>query len=260
METVNFIKATACGNDFLIIDAASWPGDRHAFTKAICDRRNGVGADGVEWVLPGQDADLRIKLVNADGSDAEISGNGTRCVAAWYCSQHPGRTVRIQTDAGLKTCELTSHQGNTFEFRVEMGEPQVDGELTVGLSYGEAKGIPVSTGNPHFIMFVDDFRPQWPEMAAEIATHRGFPTGTNVELVRVLNEHAIEVRIWERGVGQTLSSGTGSSASAAAVIHAGKAKSPVMVHTLGGTQTVEWNGELYLTGPATLLCRGEFFS
>ncbi len=104
------------------------PGDIHAFTRTVCDRHHGVGADGVEWLLPSKDADLRIKLVNADGSDAEISGNGTRCVAAWYCSQHPGTLVRIETDAGLKTCELISRDGNAFEFRTAMGEPQVDAE------------------------------------------------------------------------------------------------------------------------------------
>ena len=260
MPNVTFIKATACGNDFLIVDSSSWSGDIHAFTRAICDRRHGIGADGVEWVLPATDADLRIRLVNADGSDAEISGNGTRCVAAWHCSQHPGSVVRIETGAGVKTCELISRQGASFDFRMAMGQPQVDGELAVGLNYDEAKGIPVSMGNPHFVMFVEDFAPQWPELAAQIATHRDFPNGTNVEAVRVLNQHEIDVRIWERGVGQTLSSGTGSSASAAAAIHAGRAKSPVRVHTLGGTQTVEWDGQLYLTGPATLLCRGEFFS
>ncbi len=260
MPNVGFIKATACGNDFIVVEAASWAGDMHSFTRAICDRHHGVGADGVEWVLPAEDADLRIKLVNADGSDAEISGNGTRCVAAWHCSQHPSSVVRIETDAGRKTCELISRQGNRFEFRTAMGEPRVDGELAVGLSYGEARGIPVSMGNPHFVMFVDDFVPHWKELAAEIATHRDFRNGTNVELVRVFNQHEIDVRIWERGVGQTLSSGTGSSASAVAAIHAGRAKSPVLVHTLGGTQTVEWDQQVYLTGPATLLCRGEFFS
>jgi diaminopimelate epimerase len=260
MPDVKFIKATACGNDFLIIEWSSWSGDIHAFTRAICDRRLGVGADGVEWVLPAAGADLRIRLVNADGSDAEISGNGTRCVAAWYCSQQPASVVRIETDAGVKVCELISRQGSSFEFRIAMGGPQADSELAVGLTDGEAMGIPVSMGNPHFVMFVDDFVPQWPELAAQIASHPDFPNGTNVELVRVLNQHEIDVRIWERGVGQTLSSGTGSSASAAAAIHAGKAKSPVRVHTLGGTQTVELDSELYLTGPATLLCRGEFFS
>jgi diaminopimelate epimerase len=260
MLQVPFIKATACGNDFLIIESAGWPGDKHSFTRGICDRHHGVGADGVEWILPAHDADLRLKLVNADGSDAEISGNGTRCVAAWYCLQNPASVVRIETDAGLKTCELISRDGNSFEFRTAMGEPQVDGETAVGLSYDEVKGIPVSMGNPHFVVLVDEFAPQWKELAAEVSVHRDFPNGTNVEMVRVLNEHEIDVRIWERGVGETLSSGTGSSASAVAAIQSGRAKSPVRVRTPGGTQTVEWSTQVYLTGPATLLCRGEFFS
>jgi len=260
MPHIPFTKATACGNDFLIINASAWPGDIHSFTRTICDRHHGVGADGVEWILPPQTGDLRIRLVNADGSDAEISGNGTRCVAAWYCLQNPATTVRIETDAGVKTCELISRDGSAFEFRAAMGEPKVENETAVGLSYDEVKGIPVSMGNPHFVIFVDEFGPQWKELAAEVAAHRDFPHGTNVEMVRVVNEHEIQVRIWERGVGETLSSGTGSSASAVAAIHTGRAKSPVRVTTAGGTQTVEWNTQLYLTGPAALLCRGEFFS
>lgn len=259
MPVVPFLKATACGNDFLIIEASSFSGDLHSFTRTICHRQNGVGADGVEWVLPGEGVDLRIKLVNADGSDAEISGNGTRCVAAWYCSQHHTSSVRIQTDAGLKICDLTGRSGNTFEFRTAMGVPQVAGELAIGLTYDEVKGVPVSMGNPHYVMFVDQFQPQWQETAAEIAVHRDFPQGTNVELVRVVNEHEAEIRIWERGCGETLSSGTGSSASAVAAIASGRAKSPVTVRTPGGAQTVEWSGEVFLNGPATLLCRGEFF-
>jgi len=259
MPNVPFIKATACGNDFLIIDSKSVKGDLHEFTRTVCDRRNGIGADGVEWVMLAEGADVRIRLINADGSDAEISGNGTRCVAAWFCSERGGTSARIQTDAGLKTGDLTSRQGNTFEFRTSMGEPQVGAELAVGLSYDEVKGIPVSMGNPHYVIFVEQFAPGWQEMAAEVATHRDFPQGTNVELIRILNEHEIEARIWERGVGETLSSGTGSSASAVAAIQSGRAKSPVRVNTPGGAQTVEWNKEVLLTGPATLLCRGEFF-
>ncbi len=261
MAVVPFFKATACGNDFLIIDASAWLGDTHAFTRTICDRHSGVGADGVEWILPAQVADLRIKLVNADGSDAEISGNGTRCVAAWYCSHNPSTLVRIETDAGLRICDLISRQANIFEFRMAMGEPKVDPELTVGIVPGEVKGIPVSMGNPHYVMFVGDFSPQWQELAAEIAVHPAFPNGTNVELVRVVNEHEIDLRIWERGVGETLSSGTGSSASAVAAIHSGRAMSPVRVHrTRRGAQTVDWGTQVYLTGSATLLFRGEFFS
>ena len=260
MPNVEFVKATACGNDFLIIASAAWSGDIHQFTRRICDRHHGVGADGVEWVLPAQDVDLRIKLVNADGSDAEVSGNGTRCVAAWYCSRHETKLVRIETDAGVKTGELIARKDQTFEFRTAMGSPQVSAELALGLFEDEARGTPVSMGNPHFVMFVADFAPDWRQLAAEIATHRDFPQGTNVELVRVANEHEIDVRIWERGVGETLSSGTGSSASAVAAIHSGRSKSPVLVRTPGGAQTVEWTSEVFLTGAATLLCRGEFFS
>lgn len=259
MPNIPFVKATACGNDFLIIEWSALAGSTHRFTRKICDRHAGVGADGVEWVLPAKNADLRIKLVNADGSEAELSGNGTRCVAAWYCYQNSVEMVRIQTGAGVKVCELMSRKGNAFKFRTAMGEPLVGAELALGLMEGEARGMPVSMGNPHFVVLVENFAPDWQLLAAEVARHRDFPNGTNVEVVRVCNRHAIDVRIWERGVGETLSSGTGSSASAVAAIASGRAKSPVLVHTPGGSQTVVWNQEVYLTGPATLLCRGEFF-
>jgi diaminopimelate epimerase len=259
MPSIPFIKATACGNDFLIIDIEHAPTGISGFTRRICDRHNGVGADGVEWVMPATDADLAIRLINADGSEAEISGNGTRCVAAWYCGEHDRSSVVIRTGAGLKTCDLTRRDGHTFEFRTAMGQPEVGQELTIGLLEGEVRGIPVSMGNPHFVMFVSGFETDWQRMASAIATHRDFPQGTNVELVKVLNEHEVEVRFCERGVGETMSSGTGSSASAAASIATGKANSPLRVHAPGGTQTVEWDRELLLYGPATILCRGEFF-
>jgi diaminopimelate epimerase len=257
--SVPFVKATACGNDFLIIAIEHAPADIAAFSRRICDRHNGVGADGVEWLLPASDADVAIRLINADGSEAEISGNGTRCVAAWYCAEHDRASVVIATGAGLKTCDLIRRHGQHFEFRTAMGEPEVGGELEVRLPDGIVRGIPVSMGNPHYVMFVQEFRPDWPTWAAQIATHSDFPQGTNVELVRVLNDHEIEVRFCERGVGETMSSGTGSSAAATAAIHASKVKSPVQVHAPGGTQTVEWDREVLLHGPATILCRGEFF-
>ncbi|MGA9564076.1 MAG: diaminopimelate epimerase [Candidatus Korobacteraceae bacterium] len=259
MTSVPFVKASACGNDFLIIGIEHAPADIAEFSRRICDRHNGVGADGVEWVLPASDADLAIRLINADGSEAEISGNGTRCVAAWYCGEHDNRSVRIATGAGVKTCELIKRDGQTFEFRTSMGHPEIGTETEVGLLEGEVRGIPVSMGNPHFVIFVAEFASDWQRQAGEIATHRDFPQGTNVELVHVLNDHEIDVRFCERGVGETMSSGTGSSASAAASIAAGRTKSPVEVHAPGGIQTVEWESELALYGPATILCRGDFF-
>jgi len=259
MTSIPFVKATACGNDFLIIGIEYAPEDMAGFSRQVCDRHNGVGADGVEWVMPASDADLAIRLINADGSEAEISGNGTRCVAAWYCAEHERTSVAIRTGAGLKTCDLTSRDGQHFEFRTAMGEPEVGGEMEVRLADSIVRGIPVSMGNPHYVMFVSEFVPEWQAWTAQIATHPDFPHGTNVELVRVLNDHEIEVRFCERGVGETMSSGTGSSAAAVASIHAGKVKSPVRVHAPGGTQTVEWDTEVFLHGPATILCRGDFF-
>jgi diaminopimelate epimerase len=259
MPQIPFIKASACGNDFLIVAAEHAPADISAFTRLICDRHNGVGADGVEWVQPATDADLAIRLINADGSEAEISGNGTRCVAAWFCAENGRDSAVIRTGAGLKACELTARDGFHFEFRTSMGQPEVGGEFAVSVGDRVARGIPVSIGNPHFVVLVHEFEPGWQTWASQVSTHAGFPHGTNVELVRVLNQHEIDVRFCERGVGETMSSGTGSSASAAASIQAGNATSPVMVHAPGGTQTVEWERELLLYGPATILCRGEFF-
>jgi diaminopimelate epimerase len=259
MNSIPFVKATACGNDFLIIDFAHAPNDIQAFTRRICDRHNGVGADGIEWVLPATDADLGIRLLNADGSEAEISGNGTRCVAAWYCNQNPRDSVVIRTGAGLKTCDLKAQNDNNFEFRSSMGQPEVGEDFAIKVAYGELLGTRVSMGNPHFVVFVSEFELGWQAVGERISVHRDFSNGTNVEFVKVLSPSAIEVRFYERGVGETMSSGTGSCASALAAIHAGKTRSPVRVHAPGGAQTVEWASEVFLTGPATLLCRGEFF-
>ena len=259
MASIPFVKATACGNDFLIIDLAHAPAGIDAFTRRICDRHNGVGADGVEWVLPADDADLGVSLLNADGSQAEISGNGTRCVAAWWCSAHHCSSVVIRTDAGLKTCELKAHDGNNFEFRSSMGEPKVGDPFSIKLTCGDISGTPVSMGNPHFVVFVSEFEVGWQTTAGQISKHPDFRHGMNVEFVKVLRPDEIEVRFCERGVGETMSSGTGSCAAAVASIHARKVKSPVRVRSLGGAQTVEWEREVFLTGPATLLCRGEFF-
>jgi diaminopimelate epimerase len=259
MPSIPFVKATACGNDFLIIDFVNAPPDVRSFSKRICDRHNGVGADGVEWVLPAADADLRVRLLNADGSEAEISGNGTRCVAAWYCAEHKRNSVMIRTGAGLKTCELVGRDGNNFRFVTSMGEPQVGDEFSIKFTYGEFSGTPVSMGNPHFVVFVPQFELGWQTIAEHISKHHDFEHGMNVELVRVVNQDEIEVRFCERGVGETMSSGTGSCAAAVAALHAGKVSSPVQVRAPGGVQTVEWTREVFLTGPATLLCRGEFF-
>lgn len=260
MIAVPFVKASACGNDFLIIDGMHAPADLIGFTRRICERHIGVGADGVEWLFPAQDADIRARLFNADGSEAEISGNGTRCVAAYLCSENPRAQVTVRTGAGVRTCVLTAHGETTFEFETAMGEPQVGDEFSIKLAFGEARGIPVSMGNPHFVVFVDEFAAGWQGDAAEIGKHHDFKYGINVEFVKVRDVENLEVRFYERGVGETQSSGTGSCAAAVAAIFAKKAQSPVKVHAPGGMQTARWEDQVFLRGPTQLICRGEFLT
>lgn len=258
---IPFTKASACGNDFLIMEAQYAPSDIHGFSRRICDRHNGVGADGVEWLMAAKDLDAKIRLINADGSEAEISGNGTRCVAAYLAANSGLHHLKIATGAGVKYCELISHSGVTFEFETEMGRAEVGEPFAIKSGYGEVKGTPVSVGNPHYVIFVEDFPPAWQAKAAEIQKDPTFKEGVNVEFVRITGANAIEVRFFERGAGETLSSGTGSCAAAVAAPSAGHVKSPVTVHAPGGAQTVRLEeGKVFLRGPAQLICYGTLFA
>jgi diaminopimelate epimerase len=274
---IPFTKAHACGNDFLIVTEKAATGqDLAALTRRLCQRNTGIGADGVEFFAwknesgPGPRSG-RIQLYNADGSIAEISGNGTRCVAAWMAQSlgsKPGDTLEITTDAGLRACRIVS-VGDKEEFTVEvttaMGVPGFVPHTLKLIDGVDVVGVEVSTGNPHFVVLVEkpDFaigKRAWMGLGAEIYTHRDFPQRTNVEFVRVVNEHEIEIRIFERGVGPTNSSGTGSSAAATAALALRRCLSPLKVVAPGGAQTVAWGGpgtELHLTGPAALIARGE---
>jgi diaminopimelate epimerase len=269
--SIPFTKASACGNDFLMVEGSHAAGDLSALSRRLCDRRRGVGADGVEWLFPDAEADVNARLINADGSEAEISGNGTRCVAAEICSRENKKEVVIRTGAGLKTCRLLGRedgqkngredgrQGSTFEFETDMGQPEVGGQLSIETMWVRAVGTKVSMGNPHFVIFVENFQDGWQRQAALIGTQPQFPQGTNVEYVMVRGANEIEIRLFERGVGETQSSGTGSCASAVAAIASGRVASPVTVIAPGGAQIVRWENQVYLRGPATLVCRGEFF-
>jgi len=253
-----FAKVSACGNDFLVVDTLHAPADLSAFSRRLCERHNGVGADGVEWISPDVEADVSVRLFNADGSEAEVSGNGTRCVAAELCARTNQQQITIRTGAGLKTCRLTGRQGATFEFETDMGQPAVGGQESIETGFVRAVGTNVSIGNPHFVIFVDQFPEGWQREASVIGAHPQFPKGTNVEYVVARDSNEIEIRLFERGVGETESSGTGSCASAVAAIASRRACSPVRVIAPGGVQSVRWDKSVYLTGPATLICRGEF--
>src|SRR5437868_10071343 len=259
-DPIPFLKAEACGNDFLIVDRSHMSDDAAGLSRRLRDRHRGVGADGVEWVSIDADGRVVARLFNSDGSEAEISGNGTRCVAAWAVETRGGSEVRVVTGAGEKECMLLRRSEHEFEFMVEMGHAEILGEKVIAIPDGSARGLVISTGNPHFVEFVADFPARWQQRAAAIERSLQFPQGTNVEFVRVLGRNKLEFRIFERGAGETQSSGTGSCASAMAAIHAGRVASPVEAHAPGGKQVVHWDGAdaLLLEGPARLICRGEF--
>jgi diaminopimelate epimerase len=259
--SIPFTKAEACGNDFLIVEAKRMGADPVGLSRSFCDRHRGIGADGVEWVTIESDGRVTARLFNADGSEAEISGNGTRCVAAWAVETRGGSEIRVMTGAGEKQCRLLRKSENQFEFIVEMGHAEVVGPKRIATSEGEESGLVISMGNPHFVELVDEFPPAWQVRAAAIGASREFSQGTNVEFVRVLSRNKIEFRIFERGAGETQSSGTGSCATAIAAIYAGKVVSPVEAHAPGGRQIVHWDGadRLLLEGPARLIGRGEFW-
>jgi diaminopimelate epimerase len=260
VRSIPFVKASACGNDFLLIDQGLAPEDIAAFTRRICDRHEGVGADGVEWMSSHFSADLQIRLTNADGSEAEISGNGTRCVAAYVCSTQGKERISILTGAGTKLCSLIGRRDSDYEFEIGMGEAAVEPELALEVGTQEVRGIPVSMGNPHFVIFVREFPADWQARAAEVQRNSHFDQGVNIELVAPEGRHEIRARFFERGAGETQSSGTGSCASAVAAIATERADSPVKVHAPGGTQTIRQEGRnLFLRGTARLVCSGEFF-
>ena len=261
MPGIAFTKAVGCGNDFLIVDRTSCPAstDIAELTKKMCDRHNGVGADGVEWISNVEVGRHRLSadLINSDGSAAEISGNGTRCVAAWFVSQHSAamRSVTVDTGAGSKECKLLTHAGDHFEFEMLVGRPRNVQERTVR---GQS-GISVDLGNPHFVLFVSNFDFDWQSLAARLQSDASaFPNGTNIEFVRVVDRHVVEARFFERGAGQTASSGTGSCAAAIAAVFSRLCTSPVSVVAEGGSQIVRIEDQTYLRGPARIICTGEF--
>jgi diaminopimelate epimerase len=268
---IRYAKAHACGNDFLVVEASQVaPEKQREEAIRLCARNSGVGADGVEYLEWTGERRGQIRLFNADGSIAEISGNGTRCVAAWMAYQKyagAGETITLETDAGSRECRLVAAEGSHFEFVSAMGVPAI-GKRLVRLADGAAiEGAVVSTGNPHFVIFVEDgdFRVHtrdWRVVGEEICHHTDFPDQTNVEFVRIVSPEEIEIRIFERGVGPTTSSGTGTCATAAATIFLRGGRSSLRVVAPGGAQRVDWAGEgqaMLLTGPAELISVGEAF-
>ncbi|HWB83026.1 MAG TPA: diaminopimelate epimerase [Bryobacteraceae bacterium] len=261
---IPYTKAHGAKNDFLLTWRRDVPqGDLPAMARNICERHTGVGADGWLLVEPssGNDADGSIELYNSDGSSAEMSGNGTRCAAAFLVRHgHAAATVRVRTGAGVKQLRLLKRGGLRFEFEMNMGRPRVEAErFELPLASGARDVTLLWVGNPQCAVPVESFDFDWRAVGAEIESHAHFPNRSNVSFIKPVNGHTIEVRFYERGAGETMSSGTGSTGAAAAAVLRGLVESPVRVLTPAGPLDLRLDDDIYLTGPAAIVAEGEFF-
>jgi diaminopimelate epimerase len=235
---VRVVKMHGARNDFAIVDARrDRVADVPALARRLCDRRSGIGADGLLLVEPSLQAAVRMRIVNADGTEAEMCGNGIRCVARYLDEEGEGGELEIETASGIVRVRVVA-RAPEYRVNVALPAPVFEGEESVRV------------GNPHVIIFRDEIDDvDLDRIAAEIG--RRYPDGINVHVASVVNEHTLRARHWERGVGQTQACGTGAAATAVAAIERGLVRSPVDVIVPGGTLRIEWSdGALSLAGPA----------
>jgi diaminopimelate epimerase len=281
---ITFTKFHGLGNDFIVANNRGLSGDLGRVAQSICERHTGVGADGLLTVMKPRSTrnHARVRFFNADGSEAEMSGNGIRCAGAFMMRENRRRkALRVETASGVKELEVlsTTAQMNRgkWSFRVNMGRPILEHEkipfaggkhpspvigYPVRTSHGILAATVTSMGNPHCSIFVGDFSSiAWLDIGREIERNPLFPNRTNVEFVRVISKKEIEVRYWERGVGKTMSSGTGSCGAVVACILNGFTRRAVKVRTLAGTLEVAWpeDREVLLSGPAELIADGAYY-
>lgn len=268
---IPFTKAHGARNDFLLTWADEAPPDGlQAAAIAICDRHTGVGADG--WLLvsrletPPEGGDLRIRLFNPDGGEVEMSGNGTRCAAAFALANgYTRQEMRIVTGGGTKHLRLLGQSGHCYSFEMNMGQPRLaPDELRCALPVDDDiyDCTILWVGNPQCAVFVENFDFDWQAVGAAIERHPRFPNRTNVSFVQAVDGLNIEVRFFERGVGETMSSGTGSTGAAVAAIARGFAGRELTVRTPAGPLTFHWpsnEADVIMNGPAEIVAAGRYY-
>jgi diaminopimelate epimerase len=257
-SSIPLVKAHAYGNDFLLTPGAALAsvGDMASLAQRACDRHHGIGADG--FMLVDDTADgAATRLFNADGSRAEVSGNGVRCAAAWVAARRdlsPGDTVIIGTAAGAKRLELLDVSDIRRTFKADMGSPTDLERRRLDVAGETVDVVVLRVGNPQCVVLGPATQERLHRLGSALAVHPAFPEGTNVELADVQTPDHVRILIWERGVGPTAASGTGACASAVAATFAGGANRRVQIESPGGTQLVEWAPEtIWLTGWADLV-------
>ncbi len=264
---ISFVKAHACGNDFLILEDAVAAGAHAPLARRLCSRNTSIGADGIEFLQRGSDGIFSLRLFNADGSEAELSGNGTRCVAAWLAHSEGLHSVALGTLGGVRACRVIEADDPVYLIESGMGVPQVIPRTIEVPGIGAVNGAEVNVGNPHFVLFVEreDFGAHgltWQELGAKISTSPHFAHGTNVEFVQVRSTQEIAFRIYERGCGPTTSSGTGTCASSAAAMALRATARELTAIAEGGSQKTVWpanDAAMLLTGPSEIVCQGTAF-
>ena len=273
---MKFTKMHGCGNDYVYVDCTkAMISDPADVARKVSDRHFGVGSDGLILICPSQQADFRMAMFNADGSEGAMCGNGIRCVAKFVYDKGLTNKTRItvETRAGIKTLDLTVEDGKVSLVRVDMGLPNCNteaipvrgmGDFVVGRHVNVAGQdwvmTCVSMGNPHAVVWVDEVAGlPLEQLGPRFEHHIMFPDRVNTEFVQILNDHEINMRVWERGSGETLACGTGACASVAATYLNRRTGSDVLVHLRGGDLRIEIgdDGHLYMTGPAATVFEGE---
>jgi diaminopimelate epimerase len=275
---MRFTKMQGAGNDYVYVDCFSQaaPADLPELARRIADRHFGVGGDGLILIRPSEVADARMQMFNADGSEAEMCGNGVRCVAKYVFDHKLAEkpSLKIETGRGILTLDLEVKHGRAERVRVNMGKPIlqpqripttwpgdqiVDVPLVIG---DETLSVTcVSMGNPHCITYVDELNDRWVlEVGPRIESDKHFPRRVNAEFVQILSPREVRMRVWERGSGETLACGTGASAVCVAGVLSGRTERKLLVHVPGGDLELEWasDGNVYMTGPAEEVFSGEW--
>lgn len=274
-----FTKWQGCGNDFVLADgrASGLPRDVAALSRHVCDRHYGVGADGLIFVLPSDKADFCMRIFNADGSEAEMCGNGIRCFARLVYEERmtEKESFTVETGAGILTPRIVKENGIIIGIEVNMGEPILEAEKIPVAGFGNNRVVSeeievldkwyratcVSMGNPHCVVFVDDVDDVAMETVGPAFEHHAwFPRRTNTEFVAIRDREHLRMRVWERGAAVTLACGTGACASLVAAVLNDRAERKAEVELDGGRLTIEWakDNHIYMTGPAEKVFSGVY--
>ena len=259
---MHFTKMHGLGNDYLYL-FGEVPDDAAELSVKLSERHFGAGSDGMIWISKSTIADFKMRIFNADGSEARMCGNGIRCVGKYvYEKGYTGKThLTIETLSGIRTLDLALESGKVQRVSVDMGTAVCDTPVSLDICGRTMQCTPVSVGNPHAVFFVQDASAvPLTELGPKIEHHASFPGGVNAEFVQVINSRELRMRVWERGSGVTMACGTGACASAAAAVSGGLCEydSPIIVHLDGGDLTIQVSADnsVVMTGPAEFVYEG----